>query len=181
VDRRRKITYFILGLGIGIVISSTFYSFFPVTKFVELSDDIIIERARDLGMVKVKEHILDGEDPLGLDKTKAEAGDVEESQAFEEGGDLLEDSRLENDLDGDNEDDRSIAGEYIDFYVNKGENSYSIAKNLYNLDLISSEEEFIALAEEKNVNKALFAGSYKIKRGLDDISILEILADRKLD
>ena len=46
MEKRNKILYLIMGIGIGIVISSTLYSFFPVTKYVELSDDIIIEKQK---------------------------------------------------------------------------------------------------------------------------------------
>lgn len=57
MEKRNKILYLIMGIGIGIVISSTLYSFFPVTKYVELSDDIIIEKAKALGMVSLKESL----------------------------------------------------------------------------------------------------------------------------
>lgn len=52
-----KIKYLILGLGIGIILSSTLYSIFPEVKYTSLDDGAIIERAKELGMVNLKESI----------------------------------------------------------------------------------------------------------------------------
>lgn len=57
MTKRSKITYLTLGIGIGLIIASTFYSFYPQIEQESLSDDIIIERAKELGMVSLKESI----------------------------------------------------------------------------------------------------------------------------
>lgn len=57
MNEKIKITYLLLGIGIGIILASTLYSFYPKIEYRDLSDDIIIEKARKLGMVGIKESI----------------------------------------------------------------------------------------------------------------------------
>lgn len=88
-----KITYLVLGLGIGIIISSTFYSFYPRIKQVELSDDIIIQRAIELGMVSLKESI--NTDQIVKEKIELENEEVSKDELYIkikiEKGDILKD------------------------------------------------------------------------------------------
>jgi len=181
MGKRQKITYLILGLGIGIVISSTFYSFFPVTKFVELSDDIIIEKARDLGMIKVKENIVDHIDKEQLDedifveKTDESVEDGEESELSSE------DMMIEKEEIEEIEEIEEKEDEYVDFYIRSGESSYNIARNLYNAGLIEDEKGFAILAQEEKVDKFLLTGRYKIKKSLDEKEVLRILTNRNLE
>ncbi len=57
MDKKIKIAYLLLGIGIGLIVASTLYSFYPKVEYMDLSDDIIIEKARELGMVWLKENI----------------------------------------------------------------------------------------------------------------------------
>lgn len=57
MDKKIKIAYLLLGIGIGLTVASTLYSFYPKVEYMDLSDDIIIEKARELGMVWLKENI----------------------------------------------------------------------------------------------------------------------------
>lgn len=57
MDKKIKTTYLLLGIGIGLIVASTLYSFYPKVEYMDLSDDIIIEKARELGMVWLKENI----------------------------------------------------------------------------------------------------------------------------
>lgn len=93
MEKKIKLTYLLLGLGIGILFTSTLYSIFPNIEYIELDDDIIIEKARDLGMVSLKDSI-DLEKPPN-DKDDSEVGDdhkvIEYVDCVVEKGDTLED------------------------------------------------------------------------------------------
>lgn len=93
MEKKNKLTYLLLGLGIGILFTSTLYSIFPNIEYIELDDDIIIEKARDLGMVSLKDSI-DLEKPP-KDKDDSEVGDdhkvIEYVDCVVEKGDTLED------------------------------------------------------------------------------------------
>ena len=56
---KRDIYYFyiLLGVGIGIIITSVFFILNPYVKYKEYSNEEIIEMASELGMVTVKESI----------------------------------------------------------------------------------------------------------------------------
>ncbi|MCB5560239.1 hypothetical protein [Anaerosalibacter bizertensis] len=52
-----NIFYIILGIGIGIILTSLIFTLKPKIKYVDYSDDEIIKKAKELGMVSVKEKI----------------------------------------------------------------------------------------------------------------------------
>lgn len=54
---KTRFSYFMLGIGIGILLTSTLYTFNPVIEYRDYSEDEIVELASDLGMVFVKENI----------------------------------------------------------------------------------------------------------------------------
>lgn len=149
MKRRFKLTYLTLGIGMGIVIASTLYTFYPQVRHEELSDDIIVERARQLGMISLKESI----------NTEEIEKDIIEEEIEEE-----------TDKDIVIEEDK-----YIEFIVERGENSYDIARNLFAFGLIDDEEEFEALAQEKMVDRKLKYGKYKIKTNSSYDTIIKVL------
>lgn len=150
MKRRFKLTYLTLGIGMGIVIASTLYTFYPQVRHEELSDDIIVERARQLGMISLKESI----------NTEEIEKDIIEEETEEEAA--AKDIVIEED-------------KYIEFIVERGENSYDIARNLFAFGLIDDEEEFEALAQEKMVDRKLKYGKYKIKTNSSYDTIIKVL------
>lgn len=54
---KTRFPYFILGIGIGILLTSTLYILNPVIEYRDYSEEEIIEIASDLGMVFIKENI----------------------------------------------------------------------------------------------------------------------------
>lgn len=150
MEKRTKITYLILGIGIGIVITSTIYSFFPLVKFVELSDDIIISRAKELGMVSLKESIeterkediKDAEDTENIEVEDTAQDDSEDNKDIE--------VEIKNDVKVENERDNEVIVNYdnkvetkreneIDF---KSDNSIEAKKdNEVNINNINKEED----------------------------------------
>lgn len=93
MTKKSKITYLTLGIGIGIIIASTFYSFYPQIEQEELSDDIIMERAIELGMINLKEsiNILQSEE----EKTNKDKDQVSKDELYVEisieKGEILQD------------------------------------------------------------------------------------------
>ncbi len=54
---KTKFSYIILGLGIGILLTSMIYIFNPVVEYRDYSEEEIVELASELGMVFIKESI----------------------------------------------------------------------------------------------------------------------------
>lgn len=152
-----KLSYLILGMGIGIILNSTLYSIFPNEKYIELSDAIIIDRARELGMVNLKEAINTDSAP---NKEEENTGSVDENLDLEE--ELLEDEIIEEE-------------EYVEVVVSRGERLTDIAQTLWELDLIGDKDEFIMLARNEGVSRNLIAGVYEIKKNTSLSKIIEVL------
>ncbi|NLJ78390.1 MAG: endolytic transglycosylase MltG [Tissierellia bacterium] len=84
---RSKLLFLVLGIGIGITIANTIHTFYPAIEYIEYSDEEITSRAKDLGMVFVKESIdvdstkekpnkeLDKDSEKGIEVT-VQAGDT---------------------------------------------------------------------------------------------------------
>lgn len=151
-----KIKYLILGLGIGIIITSTLYSFCPEIKYLSLTNEEIIEKAKELGMINFKESIslepIKKEDEESLDEP-----DIEDNQPLEE-------------------DD---VGDEIELEVVRGENSTDIAKKLFEYKIIDNYREFELYAREKKVDKQLKYGVYKFKPKSSYDEIIKILLKEK--
>lgn len=77
MNKKVKLAYLFLGIGIGIIFVNVLYSFYPQIKYMDIGDDIIIERARELGMVNLKESI-------NMDNLKDELIEEEEKEEVEE-------------------------------------------------------------------------------------------------
>lgn len=173
MGKKAKIIYLILGIGIGFVISSTFYSFFPVTKYVELNDDIIIERARELGMVPLKESI----DLENMEANEENVDNDNTSEPIDENQiDKIDDGQEEpyNDAEGNSHEDKLIK-----LVVKKGEKLSDIANSLFELGLIDNVEEFKSFVRENGYGRLLHYGEFEIKENSSYSDILKILTHKK--
>lgn len=129
MEKKAKIIYLTLGIGIGIVITSTLYSFYPVTKFVEISDDIIIERARELGMVTLKESLnMEADNVIEASSD----GDNENNENLVKGSnsEKIEDEKGEPKAANN----KSSEDKSIKFLVERGERLSDIAKDYMGQD-----------------------------------------------
>ena len=54
---RHKFPYILLGIGIGILLTNIIYDFHPKVEYREYSQDEIIEMAKEMGMVFLKDSI----------------------------------------------------------------------------------------------------------------------------
>lgn len=149
MKKRTKLAYLVLGIGIGIIVSSTLYSILPNVKYIELSDDIIRKKARELGMINLKESI-------NLDNSSKEKNQNKNEVA------------TENVLEKD---------EYVIIEIEKGYTLEDVAKNLFKSGLIDNEEEFILLAEDKTLDKKFNYGKFKIKYNTSYSTIIKILTE----
>ena len=54
---KNKIYYLLLGIGLGIIITSSMNIVFNKAEKIEYTDEQIIEKAKSLGMISIKENI----------------------------------------------------------------------------------------------------------------------------
>ncbi|NLK43954.1 MAG: endolytic transglycosylase MltG [Tissierellia bacterium] len=170
MEKKAKIIYLTLGIGIGIVITCTLYSFYPVTKFVEISDDIIIERARELGMVTLKESLnMEADNVIEASSD----GDNENNENLVKGSnsEKIEDEKGEPKAANN----KSSEDKSIKFLVERGERLSDIAKRLYGAGLIDNIDEFKLFAREKGYERIIRYGEYDLIFNSSYDDILQII------
>ncbi|HHV46036.1 MAG TPA: endolytic transglycosylase MltG [Tissierellia bacterium] len=55
--RKDRLSFLLLGLGIGIILTNFVYYMVPNVEYRDLTDEEIVERAKELGMVFIKDAI----------------------------------------------------------------------------------------------------------------------------
>ncbi|MDR7856442.1 hypothetical protein [Tissierella sp.] len=157
--KKTKITYLILGMGIGIIITSTLYSLYPQISYIELEDEIIIERARELGMVNLKESIKTENFEAAIDKE--ETLDQTGSEA-----NLEEETELEEKT------------EEIEITIESGLTLTNVATKLYDAGLIEDKDDFISFVKNKKLQGKIISAKYKITSNSSYDEIVEMLTFR---
>lgn len=171
MGNKKNIIYLILGLGLGIIITNILHSAYPKVEFTDLSENEIIERARDLGMVPIKESIK-------VEKEPGESKDQEVEKTLEKLEEALE--RLEKsekiqeviETEELREDD---IGEEKEVIIDSGSNLTEVATRLYEMDVIESKDEFIKLVRANNLSRKIVTGKYIIKKGSSHSEIIKLL------
>ena len=141
-----RVPYLILGLGIGIILTSTIYTLNPNVKYKEYTEEEIITAATDLGMVFVKDSIDTSRDK----KSKREE---------------------QKDKKGKEE---------IILVVEAGDNSEKVFDKLFELGVITDKKDFSKYAKEKNIEKRIRIGTYKLALNMDYDTIISILTKSSL-
>lgn len=160
MNNRYKLLYLILGIGIGIVLTNTIYIFNPKTKYIDYTDQEIIEKAREMGMVKIKDNIDATKDEISTNESKEDK--IEVSVKTEE---------ETNKSDGKEE--------KIKFVINYGDTLMGIAKNLLVAGIIDDENEFVQLAKENKLNSKFRTGTYYIKPNTSYSDIMKMLTTKQ--
>ena len=169
---KKNIVYLILGLGLGIIITNILHSTYPKIEFLELDDNAIIERARDLGMVPIKEAIK-------VDKETVEPEDDKLEETAEEIKDKLEDLK-ESETEEIIEELAEVTteGENLEeilVVIESGMFLTQVSEVLYDNGLIEDEFEFSSLVRANDLSKKITAGKYKIKKASSYGEIIKLL------
>ncbi|NMB08526.1 MAG: endolytic transglycosylase MltG [Tissierellia bacterium] len=139
-----KLPYFILGLGIGIIITNALYSFNPNIEYKEYTEEEIISSAKELGMVFVKDSInISKEETKPLDETKTASQDEIEKELV--------------------------------LVVEPGDSLEKVSNKLSLLGIVENEQDFHKFAKEKNLEKKIRVGTYKLDQNMDYEILIKIL------
>lgn len=155
--------FLILGVGIGLVIASLLNMAYPKIKYISYTDEQIIERAKDLGMVSLKEVISITQDNREKNKENDEDENIEKEVASNaESEEGIDDNIIEENI-------------VIEFVINKGENSEQIINKLFEAEIINDKDEFTSLIIEKNVQKKFKYGVFQLEKNMGyDLLIKEL-------
>lgn len=165
-----KTKYILLGLGIGIIITNVLYYINPRIEYEELSDQEIVERAENLGMITIKENISINEEKKDKEKKEIEEKGLKEKTLDEQ----IDNKKKEKERTEEVKESKSLLVK-----VEKGDSLYDISEKLYDLGLIDDTKKFDARVYERELSKKMHYGEYEIESGSDYDTIIDLLVKKK--
>lgn len=183
-----RIKYYIRGIGIGIIFATlvlTISFYFGKGSFAKekLSDEEIIERATELGMVMeatTEESTKEGADENTEENLKEVAEESDESNTEKEATVTAEAApQIEDVASSDSEEAETVT--YVPFTVHGGESSEIVSKNLKKAGLIDSVDDFNKYLSKIKVDNLIQSGTFYVKQGssYDDIAALLVNKDSR--
>ena len=183
-----RIKYYIRGIGIGIIFATlvlTISFYFGKGSFEKekLSDEEIIERATELGMV-MEATSEEGNDEGTEENTEENPEEVaeesDESNTEKEATVTAEAApQIEDIASSDSEEAETIT--YVPFTVRGGESSEIVSENLKKAGLIDSVDDFNKYLSKIKVDNLIQSGTFYVKQGssYDDIAALLVNKDSR--
>ena len=191
-----KLKYYLRGLGIGIIVTTLVLMVAFSGKKEKLSDQEIMQRAEQLGMVMAD----DGQTETGTEEntgTEAQPETEQDVQNTEAGTEENADENTENASEPETEPQTEAAAEpaapedttgnvvgevkqetsgEVAFTVKSGESSDTVAFNLYKAGLVDDATAFNRYMISKGYDSRLRTGDFKIRSGASYDEILKVLA-----
>ena len=191
-----KLKYYLRGLGIGIIVTTLVLMVAFSGKKEKLSDQEIMQRAEQLGMVMADE----GQTETGTEEntgTEAQPETEQDVQNTEAGTEENADENTENASEPETEPQTEAAAEpaapedttgnvvgevkqetsgEVAFTVKSGESSDTVAFNLYKAGLVDDATAFNRYMISKGYASRLRTGDFKIRSGASYDEILKVLA-----
>ncbi|HAU87174.1 MAG TPA: hypothetical protein DCW90_17315 [Lachnospiraceae bacterium] len=179
-----KVKYFLRGLGIGILVT-TLLLFVGARKNVQssMTDEQIIQRAKQLGML-TKDEVSDYKMDQNLDNLKEtiNASTSPEPSKKPEVSEKAEPSERKTDASVSpvkkpekKKDKEKKEAETISIKIEPGMVSQSIARYLYQKNVIGSATDFNKYMQEHDVAEKLRAGEFEIPKDATYEEIVEII------
>lgn len=135
MDKSKKV-FLLLGLGSGIIIANILNYVYPKVLYEDLPDELIISKAKELGMVSLSESLVLNE--------KSKEKETKNNIMEESKEDTIEENFLSS----------------IELIVNKGDSLTVVAEKLKKLELINDEEEFRDYVISKGKQSKINYGSF---------------------
>lgn len=191
-----KLKYYLRGLGIGIIVTTLVLMVAFSGKKEKLSDQEIMQRAEQLGMVMADE----GQTETGTEEnagTEAQPDTEQDVQNTEAGTEGNTDENTETASEPETEPQTEAAAEpaaqedttgnvvgevkqetsgEVAFTVKSGESSDTVAFNLYKAGLVDDATAFNRYMISKGYDSRLRTGDFKIRSGASYDEILKVLA-----
>ena len=190
-----RLKYYLRGIGIGIIFATllltiSFYFGRDALGKRELTDEEIIARAEELGMV-MSEADTSSEEELDASQEEAAdtATDIDSSDVeFQDDTTQADDSTTAEATATDapasdteaEEDDESedTTVTYVPFTVRGGESSDTVAYNLYKQGLVDSSDKFNKYMNSLGVDNRIQAGTFYVKQGSSYDDLIALLVNK---
>ncbi len=168
-----KFKYFLRGLGVGIVFASIiFFVAYRQMGTTKMTDQQVMERAKELGMVEpdtsikdLLESNTDIENHMDKNVSDTEASSEEATVSTAEA--TTEAVTTEN----------MTVAESVSVTVEKGTNSYAVAQQLQELGMVADAAEFDDYLIENGYASRIRVGTHALTKGMDFHTIAEAISD----
>lgn len=195
-----RLKYYLRGIGIGVIFATLLLSinfYFGENNFTkqELSDDEIIARASELGMIMPEEDTEDADSTEDISdasetETNTEAAPDTSDEIGEEATteqvpadvtgevkEVLESDEAEAVDASDSSADDTVT--YVPFTVRGGESSGTVSNNLYKAGLVSSSDDFNQYITGIGMDNRIQAGTFYVKQGSTYDDIVALLVNKE--
>lgn len=168
-----KLKYYLRGLGIGIIVTTLVLMVAFSGKKEKLSDQEIMQRAEQLGMVMADEGQTETGTEENADENTENASEPETEPQTEAAAEPAAPEDTTGNVVGEVKQETS--GE-VAFTVKSGESSDTVAFNLYKAGLVDDATAFNRYMISKGYDSRLRTGDFKIRSGASYDEILKVLA-----
>lgn len=166
---KSKIYHLLLGIGLGIIITSSLNIVFNKTEKIEYTDEQVIERAKTLGMISIKENIENNDkekkkekDKKEKEKPSEEVSKVDDNPEVETTKESDETIESQTKPDSNQQKAEAQAGHKL-IVIDTKDTASSIIKKLKTNGIIENEKELKELVVSHNLQRKFRSGTYEIK------------------
>lgn len=161
---KNKIYYLLLGIGLGILVTSSMNIAFNKTEKVEYSEAEIKEKAKELGMISIKDNIEKNEE----DEAKEAKEEAAKKEAEKE---KLEEEKKAEEVASQKEEQNESAI----ITVTPQDGASDVIERLKASDIIENQDEFKNLVSKYNLEKKFRTGEYEIQKKSSYAEVLRIM------
>lgn len=156
---KNKIYYMILGIGLGMIISSAMNLAFNKPKMVEYTDEEIKEKAKSLGMISIKENI--------------------ENKQNEKQEEIKQEPIEESKRETNREDKTPSKKGYKSITIAKGDDANKVIEKLRDQGLIDNSDDFRNLLRKYKLDTKFTTGTHQINIESSKEEIIKKLIQEK--
>lgn len=180
-----KFKYFLRGLGIGIIFASVICLMaFQGEVSSQMTDEEIIERAKELGMTEPEDQVGDllkeKENTSEQEASKTDAEETASSKAETTEKEAVTEQEQTTEAEQTTEEntaDNSSEKETVELTIERGSSSYPVCQKLQELGMINDASEFDTYLVENGYASRIRVGIHKLQKGMSYAEIAEAISD----
>ena len=191
-----KLTYYLRGLRIGIVITAVTLSFGTKHNMPEMTDEQIKARAAELGMVEesLLSDVMDENAEAMSEEQSTELTTEENTEAEDKTEEVVPEENItqeattEENTETEDRTEEAVSEEQstmevqetetVEIVVNAGESSVSISKRLATAGLVDSAAAYDSYLCKNGYDKKICTGSHMIKKGATEEEIAKAITSK---
>lgn len=181
-----RLKYYLRGLGIGIIVTTIILSISFSLKKDTISDEEIIARAEQLGMIMPETEETNNGNPSEMQENGEENPQDEQNQEGQQPGQDAGENNAEGQQPGQDAEENDAEGQQAEatsyrLIISKGEVCRTICEHLAEGGVIDDAEAFRKYLFELGYASNLSTGVYDIPYGLTMEQVAQILRDGPIE